>query len=1308
MNQNFFKFSFSGILILIILNVTAIAQTPSSANFNLIWKTIAAGGNEGDDITSESFKLSSVVGQPTAHDSIWLTGTYYLIHPGFRKVDLDWRIPLTHFFGDVATYDSIATDSIFVEWTGIDTTLEEGLGWGIWVYDIQYREGPSGFWIDILSSVSDTNYWYSGMKDSVWYYFRVRAHDLATNVPNWDTSITYVAFDSVLCWLTQWLLVVKTNFSGGVIIVDGSIETSPYEEYFSFATTMIITAYDTIYQGDSIRYIFQQWNDGDTYHTRTITATCDTEFIAEYFTQYRLIVANPDGFDTPDPDTGSYWFDGGKFVEAEITTTPVVATAESTAYCIGFYGSGSVPDSGFGSSVAFNIDEPSELAWRWSVVPKGTPECTLYVYSPHGHPIPSDTTVYPCGITINAFVEDSSFEDTIWHYCTGWLGGGSVSSTGSENHTSFDLDLTSWIVWVWDSLQVLPLLVLNDGITPSDTDGYDSPNPTPGIHWIELDSFITVSINCYDSDNNVSCAGYWSSIFPHAGIDTSINFVMKEPTWVQWRWFDSDTKMVCLRVWSEYDSPIPPVGITCYPIGTEITANVTPMTLDSHYCTGYWGLGSVPTDTSGVDTTPWEFSCTLNTNSELVWIWDTLQRFPLLVNNEGVTIYDIDGYDSPDPTVGIHWFFSGDSVFANINKYDSTASMQCIGFWGNGSVPLTSADTSVLFAIQKPSIINWRWANIDTEIICITVYSEYGSPIPPIGTSCYPINTIIEAFVSESVYIDSLGWILNYGWRGGGSVPETGLTDSFSFEIDTSSWLVWQWDSLTRWPFIVLSDHGEPNPPVGVHWYNNEDTVIGNVDPIDGLWRCIGYNGFGDLDSSLAHFFKFEITTLSGVEWIWSTSAHRVIVQKDPLENVHGRIIINSSIFEFTAAETVYVEEDDSLALYVSSYDYKSDSLTRYVFSDWEDTSPDSSRTVIISKDTLFTANYNIEHLIAFQRNPLDDIYGSLNVDTLNFTDLEAVEQDFWFKESTIHRFEVSESDSSLTTIYNFLQWEDSSSSKIRTLTVSKPETLIAYFERSYLIVVEKDPAETYGCFYLPDTTICFVSSVSFWADENTYIEFAVSYRDTVPGSDSMYTFEEWEDGGIDSLHEEFIVTKSDTFTASYKSETYTICLEINQYSSTGGADSLCWNPGTVNISETHTMGSGSSRGRMIVENCGDVNIRLSLRIYGAYNVDTGDTIPWSPNYASGINKYVLRASFQNSDMPPVSYLPLKDYITRDWKIATTSIETPSSVFGPYGGFIQPTKNNYLFMQFISPTLSSVYGEPIVIIVNIRAQMRLP
>lgn len=1297
------------VLIFAFLTLVSYLSAQSSSSYKIEWNTIDAGGSEGDLMRSTNYKSTAAVGQSTPIDVSWLHSTHKLVHPGFRKIDLDWRPPLTQFFGDIVTYDTISADSILLFWIGNDTTPEEGFGWGMWVYDLQYRPGTTSTWISLLTESPDTSYMFRGMTDGMWYYFRVRGHDLATNVPDWDTSL--VAIDSVYCQLILYTLVVETSFPDGIIIVDGASYTSPFIEYFSGTITHTIAVYETVVVGDSVRYIFKQWEDGDTSLLRTVTILGDSTLTAIYKPQYRLIIANPSGYDTPSPDTGHYWIDSAGTVLATMTTSPVTVAAGSLAYCIGFYGTGSAPDSGFGTSAYFTISSPSNITWRWITVPEGTPECTLYVYSQYGHPMPSDTTVYPCGTHIVATVEESILVGGLWHHCTGWLGGGAVPDSGTTNTVAFTLTATSWIVWQWDSLWLLPLVVENDGITPSDTDGYDTPSPPPGFYWVPKDTIVNASIHTMDAAAFMRYIGYWASgsIFPPAGIDSLLSFRMTQPTWLHWLWAPAGTTIVCLAVFSEYDAPNPPVGVTCYPYGTTINASVAPMTTDSHYCTGYWGSGSVPTDTTGTDPTPWEVSFSLTENSQLVWVWDSLVRFPLVVRNEGVSPTDTDGYDTPIPTVGIHWYDSGDTIFAHINRYDSAASMQCIGFWGSGSAPGASSDTAVEFTIRLPSFISWRWAPLGTTIVCLTVYSEYGTPTPPRGTSCYPIYTTITATVDESVYVSAIGdWVNVRGYRGSGSVPDSGFGNSVTFTIDTSSWIVWQWDTTLRWPFVVVSAHDAPIPPVGTNWFNDGDTIYGHVWLTDGAWACIGYNGFGDLDSSFTHFFEFVIHSPSGVEWLWSTTAKRIIVQKNPLSDTLGFITINGVTFYNSSSETLYAEAGETLELSVSQIDYLPDSLNRFHFNMWLDSVYDTSRTYIVVTDTIFYANYVPQNLVIVRKIPSSNVFGTLTVDTTTYTDSASVYQELWLENGSIHMFTVSDYDTSATARYDFTQWDDSSTSPTRVIIVMGPDTLTAYYSASYLITIAKNPAEPYGCIYLPDTSICGASIASFWSDESTTVSFGVSWRDTVPGTDSMYTFSMWEDSTTDTMHSSILVVEPDTYVAYYIGSIYVICLQLDQYGSVGGADSLYWNPGTVSVNETRSMGPGSMGGRIKATNCGTVDLRLSLRVQGTYNASTGDTIPWSPGYSPGNNRFVLRANIRNTDWPPISYLPTNDYIPSTWRYATNSTDTPPSIFGPAGGRITPSGSVYMFMQFIAPTASSVYGVPIVIVVNVRAQIRLP
>ncbi|RLB35624.1 MAG: hypothetical protein DRH12_16550, partial [Deltaproteobacteria bacterium] len=1200
--------------------------------------------------------------------------------------------------------------SLFVQWTGQDTTIEEGEGWGIWVYDVQWRreDDTPGVWTDLIMSTTDTVDTVTPLENAHWYYFRVRAHDLATNVAPWDTTFYIVDVESVYTALTNYTLTVQTSFSPGSVWVDGAGYSSPYTEIFVGSSTHNIAVRETVVVGDSIRYIFTQWNDGVTDTSRDITAVSDTTFTAEYDVQYSFVLNNPGGYDTPVPAAGTYWYDAGTEVSGYITTPVVSVGTDSLAICVGYTGTGSAPAIASGTSFWFVIDQPSSITWDWEVVPSDTILCTLYVYSHYGHPMPSDTTIYPYGTVIYATVEESTFASGSWRHCTGWLGGGSViPSSGVGNSVSFHITETSWLVWCWDGDCELPLIVENDGMSYDPVDGYDTPVPTVGVHWYspgtDINAYVTTPAD------GMQCVGYWGSgSVLTAGTETNFTFTINEPTYIHWRWFDEDTEIVCLTVYSEYDSPNPPMGTSCYPVGTVINATVAESTYEGgswHVCTGYWGSGSVPTDTSGGDPTPYDISFTLNLNSQLVWMWDGAIRFPLIVHNEGTSGSDPDGYDTPNPTVGIHWYDYGTDV--NCSVTSPADGMQCISHqivWADSSVSDTSTSFDVV--IEVPTDVYWHWATEGATIVYLTVYSPYGNPDPPRGVNAYTSGDVVSAWVEDSVYEDG-AWQYNSGWFGGGSVPTSGDSNEVDFTITTNSWIVWQWNGDTLWPFVVVSPHDTPVPGVGTHWYNNGDTISGYItDPSADGYFCVGFDGWGDLwDGPFTHFEDMVITQPSGVNWLWNDTASTkmVIVSKDPVDDTYGLIYIDG-VWISSAAETVYVPTGTILEIAVSNPDYFAGGDSRYIFSQWSDATTDTNRTEVINVNSEFVAEYTLEHRVVIQKNPSADTLGTIYANSVAYAGSSSVE--LWWEDGTNLDVAVSERDSSAGIRYIFDRWEDSSTDTARTLNITSPTTATAFYDVQYLVVIQKNPAEPYGCIYVEDTVYCGISEYEFWVDGGTSIQFAVTPMDTSMGMDSIYTFSDWADGGTDTLHSPVTINSSDTFTANYTGDVATLCISISQHGSpVVYPDSCYWevNGGdSVDVGGTYEM---VNTDMITIQNCGNIYLQAQLYIASVRD-ESGIPLPWTPGYIQGDDKFVLRARFETTSFPPTAYNPSKDYVKSTPTDATLPGDTPSSIFGPGGGKLGPTQEEYLYFQLLMPTNSSVYGLGIIH-VRLKYKVRL-
>ncbi|MCM8805189.1 MAG: cohesin domain-containing protein [Candidatus Omnitrophica bacterium] len=79
---------------------------------------------------------------------------------------------------------------------------------------------------------------------------------------------------------------------------------------------------------------------------------------------------------------------------------------------------------------------------------------------------------------------------------------------------------------------------------------------------------------------------------------------------------------------------------------------------------------------------------------------------------EPLTLDVISAHGSPNPSVGQHVYYTGDSVTASVTSPVSGPAgtrYVCTGWTGTGSVPATGSTTSTTFTINQNSTITWNW-----------------------------------------------------------------------------------------------------------------------------------------------------------------------------------------------------------------------------------------------------------------------------------------------------------------------------------------------------------------------------------------------------------------------------------------------------------------------------------------------------------------------------------------------------------------------------------------------------------------------
>jgi hypothetical protein len=318
--------------------------------------------------------------------------------------------------------------------------------------------------------------------------------------------------------------------------------------------------------------------------------------------------------DNPSPAVGDHLYDEGDSVTCSVTS-PV--TEGDVAYvCTGWTGTGSVPSNGSDSSVTFTISQDSSITWNWQIV-----LWNLTVSSDHGSPSPAvGDHPYNDSASITCSVSSPVDEAGVSYTCTGWVGSGSVPSSGSGVSVTFSITQNSSITWSW---VVTPPVQWNLGVVSA----HGSPSPGVGDRFYDDGSSVTCSVLSPVVEGGVSytCTGWvGTGSVPSSGSDTSTTFTITENSTITWNWVATPLAQWNLTVSSAHDSPSPSVGDNPYDDGSSVTCSVTsPVTEAGQVwtCTGWVGSGSVPSSGSGSFVT-----FTITENSTITWNWQVQER----------------------------------------------------------------------------------------------------------------------------------------------------------------------------------------------------------------------------------------------------------------------------------------------------------------------------------------------------------------------------------------------------------------------------------------------------------------------------------------------------------------------------------------------------------------------------------------------------------------------------------------------------------------------------------------------------------
>ena len=501
----------------------------------------------------------------------------------------------------------------------------------------------------------------------------------------------------------------------------------------------------------------------------------------------------------------------------------------------------------------------------------------LTVSSAHDSPNPPNGNwYYNDGYNVWATVTSPVSEGGYLWTCTGWTGTGSVPSSGSGNSVQFSITQTSSITWNWQGS------ILQHTLTVSSA--HDSPVPSNGQHVYNDGQSVTCSVTSPVTEGSTvwTCTGWsGSGSVPSSGSGTSVSFTITQDASITWNWQGTPVQR-SLIVNSAHDSPVPSTGSHTYNNGDSVICSVTsPVTEGSTIwtCTGWSGTGSVPSSGSGTSVT-----FTITQDSSITWNWQgaPLQR----------TLTVSSAHDSPNPSVGAHYYSDGSSVTCTVTSpvTESGTVWTCTSWSGAGSVPSSGSGTSVSFTITQDSSITWNWYGTHVQRALI-VNSAHDSPVPGTGLHTYNDGDSVSCSVTSPVTEGSTIWTCT-GWSGSGSVPSSGSGTSVLFTITQDSTITWNWQGTpVQRRLAVSSAHDSPNPGVGDHYYSDSSSVTCSVtSPVTEsgtIWICIGWSGTGSVPSSgSGTTVTFTITQDSSITWTWALAYSATIVAHCNTESV--------------------------------------------------------------------------------------------------------------------------------------------------------------------------------------------------------------------------------------------------------------------------------------------------------------------------------------------------------------------------------------------------------------------------------------
>ncbi len=163
---------------------------------------------------------------------------------------------------------------------------------------------------------------------------------------------------------------------------------------------------------------------------------------------------------SPNPAVGNYLFDSGSSHTFSVAS-PVIEDGVNWT-CVGWSGSGSVPVSGSGTTVTFDIYEDSSITWEWV---NSTFRCRLSFGSNCSNYGVFGDRFYDYGAVVTESVPGVITDGNVNYTCVAWsANSGVIIGLGAESHVSFKITSDTRITWFWVASKQMPSLFVVLGV----------------------------------------------------------------------------------------------------------------------------------------------------------------------------------------------------------------------------------------------------------------------------------------------------------------------------------------------------------------------------------------------------------------------------------------------------------------------------------------------------------------------------------------------------------------------------------------------------------------------------------------------------------------------------------------------------------------------------------------------------------------------------------------------------------------------------------------------------------------------------